>query len=116
MDKDNIEISNEIKNSKEYIKIKKDLIKQLKLKNANIPTFLSQINDYMNMWVMKELLNRDIEARGVVCSYDNGGGQRGNKKNDSVTDIIKVNAQMLKILDTLNIKSTTLVSDVKDEM
>ncbi|MCB2311616.1 RNA polymerase subunit sigma-70 [Clostridium tagluense] len=119
MENENIEISEivkAIKISKEYIKIKKDLIKQLKLMKANIPTFLSQINDYMSMWVVKELLIRDIETRGVIASYNNGGGQSGMKKNDSVTDQIKVNAQMLKLLDALNIKSTTLVADEKDEM
>lgn len=105
-----------LKKCKKYKQIKKDLINQLKQKHADIPTFLSQVDDYMSMWVMKELLIRDIEERGVFIRYDNGGGQSGTKKNDSVNDQIKVNAQMLKLLDTLDIKSTTLIAADEDDL
>lgn len=107
---------NELKNSKDYKRIKKDLIKQLKLKCANTPTFLSQVNDYMSMWVTKELLIADIEDRGTFILYDNGGGQKGTKKNDSVADQAKINSQMLKLLDALDIKSTTIISNDYDEL
>ena len=111
-----LEVVENLKNSSQYKKIKKDLIHQLKLKKAAIPTFLSQVNDYMAMWVAKEMLISDIEERGAFISYDNGGGQTGIKKNDSVTDQIKVNAQMLKLLDALDIKSISLISEEKDEL
>ena len=114
--KENQENVKLLKESKEYIKIKKDIIKQLKLKKANTPTFLSQVNDYMAMWIVKEMLISDIEERGAYIIYNNGGGQSGSKKNDSVTDLVKVNVQMLKLLDSLDIKTTTLVSGEKDEM
>lgn len=106
----------ELKLSQEYIKIKKDLISQLKLKKANTPTFLSQINDYMSMWIAKEMLVLDIETRGAYITYDNGGGQQGTRKNDSIADQLKINAQMLKLLDALEMKPTTLVSNKKDEL
>ena len=41
-----------------------------------------------------------------MVTYDNGGGQKGTKKNDSIDQRIKVNGQMLKILDSLGIKPT----------
>ena len=100
-----------LKKSREYKKIKKDLINQLKLKGADTPTFLSQVNDYMSMWVTKEMLIADIEKRGANISYDNGGGQKGTKKNDSIADQVKINSQMLKLLDALDIKSTTLIGE-----
>lgn len=62
------------------------------------------VNDYMNFWVDKQLLTDDIQQRGVVVTYNNGGGQSGTKRNDSITDKIKVNAQMLNILNALGIK------------
>ena len=99
-----IEMVKIIKMSPKYRDIAADLIKQLKSKNANTPTLLSQIDDYMAMWVTKELLIMDIETRGSYVEYDNGGGQTGTKKNESVADLIKVNAQMLKLLDALEIK------------
>ncbi|MBU3153494.1 RNA polymerase subunit sigma-70 [Clostridium estertheticum] len=116
MENDNQENVKILKERKEYINIKKDIIKQLKLKKANTPTFLSQTNDYMSMWIVKELLIADIEERGAYAEWNNGGGQTGIKKNDSVTDLVKVNVQMLKLLDALDIKTTTLVSGEKDEM
>jgi hypothetical protein len=111
-----IEMVETLKNSKEYKKIKRDLTRQLKLKKANTPTFLSQVNDYMAMWVTKEMLIADIEARGAFITYDNGGGQRGTKKNESVSEQARINAQMLKLLEALNIKSTTLIADDDDEL
>lgn len=39
------------------------------------------------------------------------GGQKGHKKNDSIAELTKVNAQKLKILDKLGIKAP----DSKDE-
>ena len=55
----------------------------------------------------------EIRDRGVVVTYDNGGGQKGIKKNDSIDQRIKVSAQMLKILDSLGIKPTE--SEVDDD-
>ena len=104
-----------LKKSETYLKIKEDLIRQLQLKKADTPTFLSHIDDYMSMWITKELLIADIETRGTSIKYDNGGGQSGTKKNDSVTEKIKVNAQMLKLLDALGITSSTLIVDDDDE-
>lgn len=102
------------KKSREYKKIKKDLTHQLKVNGANTPTFLSQVDDYMSMWVIKEMLIADIEKRGANISYDNGGGQKGTKKNDSIAEQVKVNSQMLKILDTLKIKPSALIDDYSD--
>lgn len=106
----------ELKKSKEYKKIKKDLINQLKLKGANTPIFLSQVNDYMSMWVAKEMLIADVEKRGAYINYDNGGGQKGTKKNDSISDQVKINSQMLKLLEALDIKSKTLIADGDNEL
>ena len=105
-----------LRKSEEYLQIKADLNKQLEFRKANTPTFVSQVDDYMSMWVTKELLIADIEARGVYVKYDNGGGQAGLKKNDSVLDNIKVNAQMLKLLDSLNITSSTIMVDDDDSL
>lgn len=110
-----IDLAQILKTSPKYKKIKKNLTEQLKNKNADTPCFLSLVDDYMSMWVAKELLNQDIQERGVIVCYDNGGGQKGNKKNDSITDFVKTNAQMLKLLSELGIKSNT-VSIGNDEL
>lgn len=96
--------------------IKKDLINQL-AKNGNTSRFyLDLVDDYMNLWDTKNALFEDIEDRGVVVSYNNGGGQSGMKQNDSVPAVLKVNGQMTKILDSLGIKpSLVMVDDDEDD-
>ena len=46
--------------------------------------------------------------------YDNGGGQSGYKKNESVDQIIKVNAQMLKLLTELHLSPSDAEGDMDD--
>lgn len=92
--------------SAEYAGIRKDLIEQLKSSGTVGSHFTDLVDDYMDLWVTKCLLVDDIQSRGVNVVYDNGGGQKGRKKNDSVELRIKVNAQMLKMLSDLGIKAT----------
>lgn len=110
-----IDVTKLLKSSKQYKSIKKSLIEQLEFKGESTPYFKGLVGDYMSMWVAKELLNQDIEERGVIVTYDNGGGQSGQKKNDSITDFVKTNAQMLKLLSELGIK-TGKVSTGGDEL
>ena len=98
------------KNAKNYLKgqryqeIKKDLLSRLKRNGTVGQYYTDLVNDYMSFWVDKQLLTDDIQERGVVVAYNNGGGQSGTKRNDSIADKIKVNAQMLNILNALGIK------------
>jgi len=87
-----------------YAVIKKDLLDQLERNGTVGEYYIDLISDYMDMWATKCLLVDDIQRRGVNIKYDNGGGQKGIKKNDSVEQRIKVNVQMLKLLSELGIK------------
>lgn len=62
------------------------------------------VNAYMDLWCQRQLLRDDIHTRGVYIVYDNGGGQKGTKRNDSIQDELKVTAQMLNIRSALGIK------------
>lgn len=84
-----------------YNKIREDLLIQLELKGLILEHYKNLVDDYMNLWITKELLFQDIKKRGVVVKYDNGGGQKGTKRNESLTDITKISTQMLKILKDL---------------
>jgi phage terminase small subunit len=108
------------KQTKKYREIKQDLLAQLEKKFISRKHYEDLVEDYMAFWVIKEQLQEDIDERGVVVTYNNGGGQSGSKKNDSVSEKIKVTVQMSKILDDLGIKPTqikddTAISDVKDK-
>jgi len=103
--------------SKQYEKIRQDLLDQLERNETIGEYYLDLVNDYMDLWVTKSLLVEDIQKRGVNIKYDNGGGQKGLKKNDSIELRIKVNKQMLELLSRIGIEpSNGGDPDVDEEM
>lgn len=66
--------------------------------------FLDLIDDYMKFWDIKEMLLEDIARRGVVVEYTSNAGITNRKKNESVDQLQRINAQMLKILTQLELK------------
>ena len=99
-------------------KVKKDLLEQLERNGTCGEQYIDLVEDYMKMWDSKEVLQADIKFRGVNVKYDNGGGQIGIKKNDSIEQVLKVGKQMLTVLDYLDIKPSKQVGgdDGDDEM
>lgn len=104
-------IVKELKDDITYQNIKCDLLAQLESNGTKGRHYLDLVEDYMSMWITKHLLEVDIEERGVSVTYNNGGGQKGKKKNDSIQELTKVNAQMLKLLNELGLKPTDTVGD-----
>ncbi|MDM9849214.1 P27 family phage terminase small subunit [Clostridioides difficile] len=98
------ESGNNLKNS-----IRKDLLRQIKENNMTEEYFKDLVEDYLKMWDIKNELIEDVKTRGVQVKYKNGQNQWGYKKNDSVSELIKYNAQMLSLLDKLGIKATPKV-------
>jgi hypothetical protein len=90
--------------SKLYKEIKNDLLNQNERNGTLGKYYIDLIEDYMDMWITKCLLISDIKERGINVEYNNGGGQSGIKKNESVDQLMKMNAQMLKLLAELGIK------------
>jgi hypothetical protein len=90
--------------SETYKKIRQDLLDQLDRNSTLGEYYVNLVGDYMELWISKCLLIDDIARRGVTIKYNNGGGQSGMKKNDSVDLLIRVNGQMLKLLSELGIK------------
>lgn len=97
-----------------YKEIKEDLLDQLERNGTVGKYYIDLVDDYMDLWNTKNLLVMDIKERGVVTTYNNGGGQSGHKKNDSVDQLLKVNQQMLKLLDSLGIKPSQMDGDEDD--
>lgn len=104
--KDEVE---KIKKSKHYKDIRKSLLLQLDINGTEGEHFKDLVEDYMAMYCTKRLLQTDIENRGTLVEYDNGGGQKGRKKNDSIDMFNKTNAQMLKLLAELGIKANASI-------
>lgn len=89
-------------------KIKNDLILQLEKNGLNASFYHSLVDDYMSMWRIKNELIADIEERGVMVDWHNGPNQHGVRKNDSLTELNRISASMLKILSDLGLRGANI--------
>lgn len=103
-----------IERSKQFREIKKDLLGQLEANGTSGKFFEDLVDDYMTMYITKTLLAADIKKRGNPVEYDNGGGQKGFKKNESIELFNKTNTQMLKLLSELGLKTVLPSAGVGD--
>nr|MDE6141459.1 hypothetical protein [Bacilli bacterium] len=71
------------------------------------------VNDYLFFYDLKNELQDDINKNGVRVKYKNGNGLATEKDNASVSNLLKVNSQMLKILTDLNLKDPTSLPSSK---
>lgn len=94
-------------------KVEKAIIQILKDRgeepDKNLPLF-DQAKDYGELWRVKENLLQDIAERGVTITQPSGV----TKKNDSVDALVRINAQMLKILTYLRIEPSDIVMDEEE--
>lgn len=108
-------MTKDYKKTKEYKEIRESLLSQLEQGGNLNPHFKGLVEDYMRLYIIKNQLADDVDARGVVCKYQNGKEQWGYKKNDSVSELSKVSVQMLKILQALKISPQDLKETVDEE-
>ena len=99
-------MANKSKKSNTRDVIRQDLIDQLDRNGAAKKYYVDLVDDYMHMWDTKTGLTKDIKTRGTKVKVHTATSEN-LRTNDSVPDLLKVNAQMLKILDCLGIKPTS---------
>lgn len=87
------------------ISIRTDLKIQLELQGKVGKHFDNMVEDYIYFYKLKEDLKQDIKNNGLRISSQTGNGYTTEKDNKSVDQIIKVNGQMLKILNDLELKT-----------
>jgi phage terminase small subunit len=97
-----------------FLEIRKDLMTQLENNKTFGKHFEDLVNDYMELWNIKNNLIQDIKERGVSVEWSNGK-QTGIKKNDSIAELNKTSAQMLKLLGDLGIKPSPLDNGDDDD-
>ena len=95
--------------------IKRDLIDQLERNGVYGSHYLDLINDYMALWDIKNSFITYIMERGVTTKYKTGANQWGYKKNDSVVELNRTNAQMLKLLNELGLKAANFEAVDEDD-
>ena len=88
-------------------RIRQDLLDQLESDGTVGEYYIDLVGDYMSMWDTKNELMEDTAARGAVVEYTSNTGVSNMKRNESIDQQLKVNAQMLKLLDALGIKPST---------
>ena len=96
------------------MEIQMALLNQLKEKGVKSLVFKDLVSDYMTLWDIKCLLIDDIFEKGVTLKYQNGENQYGYKKNESVSELNRINSQMLKILKELNITAEPIKKKEED--
>ena len=99
--------------------IREDLKTQLLNQSKLGKQFDDMIEDYIFFVKLKEELQYDIKMNGIRYKAMTGNGYTTDKPNESVQQLVKVNAQMLKILQDLNLKAPDEgpeVGDGKDDL
>lgn len=95
--------------------IKASLLKQLELQNKTSDFYIDLVNDYMDYWGLKKKMVSDIRKKGIRYKTINGNGIAVEKPNESVTNLPKITAAMLKILSDLNLKEPLSESSDEDD-
>ena len=97
------ELEERIKDKKEAIK--EDLKKQLLDQNKFGKQFDDMIEDYLYFVELKERLQYDLDMNGIRYRSTGGNGFTTYKPNESYERLLKTNAQMLKVLQDLDLKT-----------
>lgn len=84
--------------------VKMSLIRQLELRGMSAEFYMDLVNDYIYYWSLKKKLIADIKSKGLRYETVNGNGMMVEKANESVVNLQKTTATMLKILADLKLK------------
>lgn len=95
--------------------VRDSLIEQLTLQNKTSDFYIDLVNDYMNYWRLKKDMINDIRKNGLRLSFTNGNGFEVTKPNESVNNLPKITATMLKIMGDLNLKEPLSSASAEDD-
>ena len=70
----------------------------------NAEFYTDMVDDYVYYWSLKKKLITDIRAKGLRYKTINGNGVTVEEANESVVNLQKTTATMLKILADLKLK------------
>lgn len=91
------------KETMDYNKVKRSLIEALNEKGKPADFMLDKIDEYMTYWSIRRELEQALVDADVITTYDNGGGQTGQKVNDAIKELPKVSKVMASILEKLEL-------------
>ena len=91
--------------TKAYQDLKRSLLEELNAAGMERLPFTDLVEQYMSLWCQLQMLNQDVEERGVYIEYQNGSSQKGITDNKSLGAAIRVGDRMDDILTTLGYKA-----------
>lgn len=80
-------------------KLKRELLNNLEARGLIEAAFNDLVEEYINLWIIKEELNADILTRGAVVD---------GKENSCITKRIQISQQMNKIFKSLGFEQTAV--------
>lgn len=95
--------------------IRADLIAQLESQNKYGKHFEDLIEDYLYYLDLKDKLQRDINHMGLRVTLETGNGFKSQKPNESIQNVLKVSATMMKLLSELGLKEPVIEEKNGDE-
>lgn len=81
------------------------LTRQLADRGMEYTHYQELVIDYMKNWAIAKRLKTDINKRGCKVEKLDSRGQKQIVNNESIDLLLKVQASMLKILDTLGLSA-----------
>ena len=90
--------------SKEYTDLRKDMTDDLQARGLISKPYMDMVDEYMNLWCLRRMLDEDISERGVYVEYQNGANQKGTTDNKSVEKRVRVSSQMVSIWAALGFR------------
>lgn len=96
------------KGSSKFELIEEDLKNQLESQGKFGKFYEDLLSDYIFMVRQKDKLRADINKKGIRYKTTNGNGIEVEKCNESYMTFLKINSQMLTILEKLNLKEPQL--------
>lgn len=94
--------------------IRESLLEQLKNQGKTAEFYTDLVDDYVSYWKLKKKLIADINKKGIRYRAVNGNGVESDKANESVMNLQKTTATMLKILSDLKLKEPSAVGSPTD--
>lgn len=94
--------------TKAYRDLKKDMLDDLTARGLVSRQYTDKVDEYMDLWCMRQMLTEDVRERGVFVEYVNGANQYGTTDNKSVGMITRVSAQMLSIWAALGFRDSAV--------
>lgn len=88
----------------EYKNLRKEMTDDLQARGLISKPYMDMVDEYMNLWCLRRMLDEDIAERGVYVEYQNGANQRGTTDNKSVEKRVRVSSQMVSIWAALGFR------------